>query len=115
MQNDNYDVALHRWGPDYADPQTYMDLFVTGASNNYGHYESEKYDSLIEKALTTDAADSTKRWEDFAEAEKVLVNEDTAIIPLYQAGNTALQNTKLTGIQYHGAGVDSYRHMKLAA
>ena len=48
-------------------------------------------------------------------AEKVLVNEDTAIIPLYQAGNTALQNTKLTGIQYHGAGVDSYRHMKLAA
>ena len=115
MQNDNYDVALHRWGPDYADPQTYMDLFVTGASNNYGHYESEKYDSLIEKALSTDAADSTKRWEDFAEAEKVLVNEDTAIIPLYQAGNTALQNTKLTGIQYHGAGVDSYRHMKLAA
>ncbi len=115
MQNDNYDVALHRWGPDYADPQTYMDLFVTGASNNYGHYESEKYDSLIEKALTTDAADSTKRWEDFAEAEKVLVNEDTAIIPLYQAGNTALQNTKLTGIQYHGAGVDNYRHMKLAA
>ncbi len=115
MQNDNYTIALHRWGPDYADPQTYMDLFVTGASNNYGHYESTKYDTLINTALTTDAADSKKRWEDFAEAEKVLVNEEVAIVPLYQSGNTALQNTKLTGIQYHGAGVDNYRHMKLAA
>ncbi len=115
MQNDNYTVALHRWGPDYADPQTYMDLFVTGASNNYGHYESKDYDALISKALNDDAADATARWEDFAEAEKILVNTDIAIVPLYQSGNTALQNTKLTGIQYHGAGVDSYRHMKLSA
>lgn len=115
MQNDNYTMALHRWGPDYADPQTYMDLFVTGASNNYGHYESKDYDSLINKALNADAADSDARWEDFAEAEKVLVNEDVAIVPLYQSGTTALQNKKLTGIQFHGAGVDSYRHMKLSA
>ena len=115
MQNDDYTIALHRWGPDYADPQTYMDLFVTGASNNYGHYESTEYDTLINNALTTDATDSTKRWQDFADAEKVLISEDVAVVPLYQSGNTALQNTKLTGIQYHGAGVDSYRHMKLAA
>ena len=114
MQNDNYTVALHRWGPDYADPQTYMDLFITGASNNYGHYESNTYDELINKALTTDAADSTQRWADFAEAEKILVSDEVAVVPLYQSGSTALQNTKLTGIEYHGAGVDNYRHMILA-
>ncbi len=114
MQDDNYTVALHRWGPDYADPQTYMDLFITDASNNYGHYDSEEYNTIINNALTTDATDSEKRWQDFADAEKILVSEDVAVVPVYQSGNTALQNTKLTGIEYHGAGVDNYRHMTLA-
>ena len=29
MQNDNYDIALTRWGPDYADPMTYLGMWVT--------------------------------------------------------------------------------------
>ena len=36
MQNDNYDIALTRWGPDYADPMTYLGMWVTNNSNNYG-------------------------------------------------------------------------------
>ena len=45
------------------------------------------------------------------EAERILINEEVAIIPLYQAGNTALMNPGLSGIQYHAGGVDNYRHM----
>ena len=26
MQNDNYTIALTRWGPDYADPMTYLGM-----------------------------------------------------------------------------------------
>ena len=91
-----------------------MDLFNSQSTSNSGQYVSSDYDALIAKAEVTDAADSTKRWEDFAEAEKLLVGEDVAIVPLYQAGNTALQNPKLTGIDYHAAGVTSYRHLLLA-
>lgn len=112
MQDNDYTMAVHRWGPDYADPQTYLDLFVTGASNNYGHYNSEAYDTLVLKAGSgEDAADAVQRWQDYVDAEKILISEDVAIIPLYQAGNTALMNPELTGIQYHAGGVDNYRHM----
>ena len=112
MQNDNYTFAVHRWGPDYADPQTYIDLFTTGASNNYGHFSNATYDELVEKAcFGEDAANGTQRWLDMVEAEKILVNEEVAIVPLYQAGNTALMNPGLSGIQYHAGGVDNYRHM----
>lgn len=114
MNNHEYDIGLTRWGPDYADPQTYMDLFNSQSTSNSGQYVSSDYDALLAKAEVTDAADSAKRWEDFAEAEKLLVSEDVAIVPLYQAGNTALQNPKLTGIDYHAAGVTSYRHLLLA-
>ncbi len=114
MNNHNYDIGLTRWGPDYSDPQTYMDLFYSEKGENSGQYQSDDYDALIYKAEITDAADADKRWEDFAAAEKVLISEDVAVVPLYQAGNTALQNTKLSGIDYHAAGVTSYRHLLLA-
>ena len=36
MQNDDYCIALTRWGPDYADPMTYLGMWVTNTANNYG-------------------------------------------------------------------------------
>ncbi len=114
MNNHNYEIGLTRWGPDYADPQTYMDLFYTKSNYNAGQYQSDEYDDLITAAEVSDAADSEKRWEDFAEAEKVLISEDVAVVPLYQAGNTALQDPNLSGIVYHAAGVTSYRHLVLS-
>ena len=109
MQDNNYTMSVHRWGPDYADPQTFLDLFITGASNNYGHYSSEAYDTLVNKADFGD--DAEQRWLDYAAAEKILISEDSVIIPLYQAGNTALNNKAMSGIQYHAGGVDNYRHI----
>ena len=53
-----------------------------------------------------------KRVRDIAEIQfNGVINEEVAIIPLYQAGNTALMNPGLSGIQYHAGGVDNYRHM----
>ena len=36
MQDGNFEIGLTRWGPDYADPMTYLGMWVTGNSNNYG-------------------------------------------------------------------------------
>ena len=114
MQNGDYQVALHRWGPDYADPQTYIDLFTTNASNNYGKYHSEEYDATVwEAEFGASAANSDARWNLMLEAEKILLG-DYAVVPVYQNGETNLINPKLSGIEFHAGGVDYYRHMKLA-
>ena len=34
MQDGNYQLGLTRWGPDYADPMTYLGMWVSGNSNN---------------------------------------------------------------------------------
>ncbi|MBQ1289047.1 MAG: peptide ABC transporter substrate-binding protein [Erysipelotrichaceae bacterium] len=109
----DYDVMLTRWGPDYGDPQTYMDLFVsTNTSNNDGGYKSEKYDGLVFDAERGEGMnDPAKRWADFLEAEKVLVVEDAAIIPVFQAGGAMIINPNISGIEFHSASVDSYRHI----
>ena len=109
----DYDIMLTRWGPDYGDPQTYMDLFVsTNTSNNDGGYNSADYDAKVADAETgAGIADASVRWQDFIDAEKILVEDDAAIVPVFQAGGAMLINPNITGIEFHSAGVDSYRHI----
>ncbi|MBR3252331.1 MAG: peptide ABC transporter substrate-binding protein [Erysipelotrichaceae bacterium] len=109
----DYDVMLTRWGPDYGDPQTYMDLYVsTNASNNDGGYNSPAYDALVADAETgAGIADASARWQDWLDAEKQLVVEDAAIVPVFQSGGAMIINPSIEGIEFHSAAVDSYRHI----
>ena len=109
----DYDVMLTRWGPDYGDPQTYMDLYVsTNTSNNDGGYNSPAYDALVADAETgAGIADASARWQDWLDAEKQLVVEDAAIVPVFQSGGAMIINPGIEGIEFHSAAVDSYRHI----
>lgn len=113
MKTQQYELGLTRWGPDYADPQTYMDLFLsTNVSNNQGRYNSAAYDELVLKATQgEDATDSAKRWADLIEAERIMVAEDFAVIPIYQNGGAMLISTDIKNVNFHSAGVDDYRHI----
>ncbi|MBQ2656146.1 MAG: peptide ABC transporter substrate-binding protein [Erysipelotrichaceae bacterium] len=109
----DYDVMLTRWGPDYADPQTYMDLFLTESVDyNDGGYSSEVYDSLVHDAeFGAGVSDANMRWSLFLEAEKQLIIEDAAVVPVFQAGGAMIISPKISGIEFHSAAVDSYRHI----
>lgn len=113
MGNGEYEVALTRWGPDYADPETYMDLFLsTNLANNQGHYSNAEYDALVTSAGSgEDALDEMKRWQDYIDAEKILIDEDHGVIPVYQNGGAVVINPKVTNIKFHTVGIDDYRHI----
>ncbi len=107
----SFEVSLTRWGPDYGDPQTYMDLFLsTNTSNNQGGWASVLYDDKVLDAESGQVS-SLERWNDFVEAEKVLVQDEAAVIPVFQAGGAMLISPSIDGIQFHSAGVDNYRHI----
>ena len=101
MQNDNYDVALTRWGPDYADPMTYLGMWITNASNNYGFWSNAEYDQLI-KDCTTGAyvVDYDARWDAMYKAE-TLVMQEAVIASLYTQANANLISSGVTGIDFH--------------
>ena len=48
-----------RWGPDYGDPTTYLNLLLDGNANNYGKYYSKEYEEIMAKVSTE--SDTTKR------------------------------------------------------
>ena len=101
MQNDNYDIALTRWGPDYADPMTYLGMWITNNSNNYGFWSNAEYDKLIADCTTgAYISDYDARWAAMYEAE-TLVMQEAVIAPLYTKANANLISDGVSGIDFH--------------
>lgn len=105
MQNREYQLGLTRWGPDYADPMTYLDMWVTGSTYNYGSWSDEAYDSLIEKATTGEyATDLSARWDALKEAE-ALVMDHAVILPVYQKGSAVMVREGINNMSFYPVGV----------
>src|SRR5690606_6314917 len=49
----DFQVGRLGWLPDYIDPMTFLDIWVTGGGNNDTRFSHKEYDALIEKAKST--------------------------------------------------------------
>ncbi len=107
-----YDISAAGWGPDYQDPMTFLDMWLTGGSFNRMEYSNKKFDDLIKGAKQQ--ADEAKRWSDMQEAEKILLTDDYAIAPIYQKGEAYLQRTNIDKLYRHPFGADmSFKWMEI--
>lgn len=106
MQEGTFELGLTRWGPDYADPMTYLDMWTTDSPNNYGFWSNPDYDAVIQSAKKGELAlDVEKRWEALKEAEGVVM--DAAVIfPVYQKGNAVMIKSNVSGIEFHSVGIN---------
>jgi len=85
--NLNYSVARAGWIGDYMDPNTFLDMWVTGGGNNDTGWGNKSYDALIAKAKAT--VDPKARMAALHDAEKILMT-DMPILPIYYYTNTVL-------------------------
>ena len=101
MQGGEFELGLTRWGPDYADPMTYLGMWVTKNANNYGFWSNSKYDEIIAECTTGETAmDAKARWAALYDAEQ-LVMDEAVIFPLYTQCNAELISTNVSGIEFH--------------
>ena len=112
--NGDYDFSYAGWGPDYQDPMTFIDMFVTDGAHNQMGYSNTEYDKLVKDAGTTLLSDLPARWEALQKAEKILIEQDAAISPLYQRGLSFLMKDKVKNLYSHAFGGDySYKWVSI--
>lgn len=101
----NYAIQECNWGPDYADPETYTDPFVTGSNYNWpekatGYVQANgkgAYENMVIQAKA-EVVNIAKRYELFAKAEAYFIGE-AFVIP-YAIGGGGFEASKLEPFSY---------------
>lgn len=99
----DYEIQFSSWFPDYLDPYTFLNLWVTDGGNNKMGYSNPKYDELLEKTANELALKPAERFQAFLKAEKILF-EDAAIAPVYQSASAQLISPKMQGVVNNSFG-----------
>lgn len=93
----DYQIQFSSWFPDYLDPYTFLNLWITDGENNKMGYSNNEYDDLIKQTANGLALKPVERYQAFLDAEKILF-EDAAIAPVYQSATAQLVSPKMEGV-----------------
>lgn len=92
-----YELISCSNGPDYNDPYTHLELYVSDSSYNHASYFNAQYDDLLTQANAE--ADAALRMSLLFEAEQLLIEDvvgvPTVVIPSFGLLNPALQHVRL--------------------
>ncbi len=89
-----FDVSRSSWIGDYPDPNTFVELFVTGGENNRTGWSNPRYDALVRDAARE--LDPARRLELLAAAEAIVLDE-LPVLPIYSYVTQNLVHPRLGG------------------
>ena len=89
-----YDVARAGWIGDYPDPNTFLDLFVTGGVQNETGWGNRMFDQLIDRAAGE--SNPERRMQILHRAEEIIMGE-MPVIPIYFYVSTNLVKPYVRG------------------
>lgn len=100
MKNQNFMIARAGWFGDYGDPTTFLDLNRKDDGNNDRKYHGVEYEALLDRA--EEEADAAARLKLLQEAERIIVEEDLPLIPLYHYVQMYFFDPhRMTGVSSH--------------
>ena len=105
----DYNICRDGWITDYNDPVSFLDMFMTSNGNNNAQYSNPEYDAIMTEVLSS--SDAAGRMELMHKAEDMLLEQDSAIAPLYYYTQPYMLNKNLTGMYYSPVGVFMFTHV----
>lgn len=76
LRNDNYTVGTVSWIGDFADPMTFLQMWISGSNVNNAGFASTVYDDLLDESMTQTGEE---RYQTLAKAEEILLQTGTVL------------------------------------
>jgi oligopeptide transport system substrate-binding protein len=92
----DYQLSRAGWIGDYVDPNTFLDMWITGGGNNQTGWSSKRYDNLISQAACK-IVNTNDRMKALQEAEQILAAEEVPIMPLFTYVNKGMLSRRVKG------------------
>lgn len=107
----DYDVARAGWVGDYVDPNSFLDMWVTGGGNNRTGWSNLEYDQMILRDIPK-IPDQDSRFESMYRAETMLM-EAMPIIPIYTYYTKRLIHPSAKGMPSNMLDIYNYKYVYL--
>ncbi len=108
----DFDLVMAGWGPDYADPLTFGDLFLTGNVNNRGQYSNPAYDEQVRIAQNSN--DRKVRMDAFGRMQQIIF-DDAVVLPEYERALLFAVDPQISGVVRRVFGADpDFTYVKIA-
>jgi oligopeptide transport system substrate-binding protein len=99
------------WVMDYGDPQNQLQVvFAPSSTFQYTGWESARFDELMD--LASAEFDTAKREEYYKEADKILCEDEVAIIPIYAYDRTTLVKEGIT-FEFPPFGAQNFKYWSI--
>jgi len=92
----SYPLFVLSWSADYPDPDNFLSLFLGGAGNNRTTWKDDSYDQLVVGARG--GTTLREREGKYLRAQKILLQDQAAVLPLYYEPNLALVRPRVKGL-----------------
>jgi oligopeptide transport system substrate-binding protein len=93
------------WGADYPDPDTFMALFTCSSGQNNTAFCNKRYDAAVKEA--GQIFDEGKRQALYDEAQKILLEDETAVVPIFREHLLYLVSKRVSDFKPNG--MNDYR------
>lgn len=103
-----YQMSLSRWAADYADPSSFIEMWVAGSQQNKTGWSDPTYDRLVADAQRTPDAEARRAL--FAQAE-ARVLDAAPIVPLVYGAKSFLVRPGFRGLGVNTLGNHLMKHV----
>ncbi len=103
----SFPIFLLSWSADYPDPDNFLSVFLGAGGNNRTKWKNAQYDAKV--LLARYNQNQKARATLYDQAQKLLVEDDLAVLPLYNEPILALVNPRVKNLQINAL---NYLEMK---
>ena len=93
LKASNFDIFRMGWISDYPDPHDFMSLMLSYSDNNRTKWKNSTYDEKVTEASSE--SDEQKRIAIYNEAQRILLEDEVPILPLYIYNTNILISNRL--------------------
>lgn len=99
------------WFVDYPDADSYMNVFLSDSGNNHTRWKNSRYDALVQRAVITLNPQERQRLYD--QAQRLLLEQDTAIVPIYATEKTYLVKPRFQGLSINALNLPDFDRLRV--
>ncbi len=108
-----FPIFLGSWSADFPDSDSFLSVFLSTSGNNRVNWKNSDYDQKVLSGRVAQSAPA--RAQLYEEAQRILLEKDVALVPLFYEPIMALVKSRVSGFEINAINTLKIRNVRVGA